>query len=180
MVSGILQAVGHGAGRALRAVHAQLTRASTRFLDQPERAASVAQFHRVGPGESIADIASKYGVSTASLLLHNGLRWRSTLVAGQIITITTGPAGCRSRKRDEPTELHYRVVRENERLTDIARELRVCTRILLRANGFSGESSLYPGLRLVVPTSTNPSDTGEVPSVGAVAEFRQSRLEASR
>lgn len=69
--------------------------------DSSTRAASSGSFtalastpttYRVVSGDTVSSIASKHGLSTASVLALNGLGWKSLIFPGQILVLTNTPA----------------------------------------------------------------------------------------
>src|SRR5690606_15024046 len=48
--------------------------------------------HTVAPGDTVASIAARYGIATASVLAANGLGWKSQIFPGQELKLTTTPS----------------------------------------------------------------------------------------
>lgn len=125
--------------------------------------------YRVKPGDSAASIASAHGISTASLLVRNGLRLRDDLEPGSVLVVERGRGGCRSAAALDPVAIEHHTVGRDESVDALCTRFGVGRRVLLAANGFSTGACITPGITIVVPSSTDPRDTGEVPVVGAPA-----------
>ena len=93
--------------------------------------------HRVRRGETLSELADKYGTSVSSIRSLNGIRG-STIRVGQSLRIgaTRGAS-----------VVH--VVRRGENLTTIARRYGTTVTRIRSANGISG-SRIYPGQRLTI------------------------------
>jgi len=130
-------------------------------------AAAAAVRHTLAPpatytvveGDSIADIAQRYGLSTASLLALNGLSWSTTLHAGQVLKLTH--AGAIEPVVPEPpvvTAEQRHIVASGESIAAIAERYGVDPGVLLSVNGLGWSSIIYPGQVIVIP---DPSATIE-------------------
>lgn len=103
----------------------------------------------VDPGDSVVDIAARYGVSTASVLALNGLGWHAQLRPGE--TVLVKPAPATSRPQAVAAELHRHRVANGETVSRIAERHGVSTAAVLLANGLSRGSSVRAGQQLVIP-----------------------------
>ena len=96
--------------------------------------------HTVRRGESLYSIARRYGTGVAELKRINGLS--SNLIhPGQTLNVNAGSASGGEQYR----------VRRGDTLSQIADAHSVSLGILLRANGLSSRSTIYPGQTLVIP-----------------------------
>jgi len=96
--------------------------------------------HTVRRGESLWKLASRYGTTVDRIKKDNGLR-NDRLYVNQRLRINTGiPEG----------SLTYSV-RRGDTVGKIARAHRVSINSVLRANGLSSSSKIYPGQALVIP-----------------------------
>jgi membrane-bound lytic murein transglycosylase D len=112
-------------------------RASTRTYNKGE---PVNLTHTVRRGDSLWRLASRYGTTVDRIKRDNGLR-SDRLTVGQKLRINNGvPEGA----------LTY-AVRRGDTLGKIARAHRVSLNSVLRANGLSTRSTIYPGQVLVIP-----------------------------
>jgi membrane-bound lytic murein transglycosylase D len=108
-------------------------------LQAPEggSASAEATTYRVRRGDTIGEIAQRYGVSTRDVMAWNGLS-SSTIRPGQQITIYSGANGPRTH-----------VVQRGQNLSVIAQVHGITVQQLRRWNDLSS-SNIYPGQRLVV------------------------------
>ncbi len=91
-------------------------------------------------GDSLWKLASRYGTTVDRIKRDNGLR-SDRLYVGQRLRINTGiPPGSRTYS-----------VRRGDTVGKIARAHRVSINSVLRANGLSRSSTIYPGQVLIIP-----------------------------
>jgi len=96
--------------------------------------------HTVRAGESLYSIARRYRTTVDRLRRDNHLR--SNLIhPGQKLKVATAPQG----------NLKKYTVRRGDTLGKIAKRHHVSLKALLRANGISSRSRIYPGQVLVIP-----------------------------
>jgi membrane-bound lytic murein transglycosylase D len=96
--------------------------------------------HRVSQGDSLWKLASHYGTTVDRIKQDNSLRG-DQLAVGQRLTIRSGnTAGARSYK-----------VRRGDTIGRIAQAENVSIDRLLRANGLSRSSTIYPGQVIELP-----------------------------
>ena len=110
--------------------------------------------HRVSPGDTLSDIALKYGSSVAALQRVNRLRG-SLIRAGQTLVVPRGVKGptVASPRVLSRNGTHY-TVRSGDSLWAIARHLKIKLRDLRAWNGLDTQAVLQPGQRLVISTDT--------------------------
>jgi membrane-bound lytic murein transglycosylase D len=96
--------------------------------------------HTVRRGESLYSIARRYGTGVAELKRVNGLS-SNLIYPGQKLEIHSGGTAGSGRYQ----------VRRGDTLSRIADSHRVSLTALLRANGLSTRSTIYPGQVLVIP-----------------------------
>jgi len=103
-------------------------------------AGSITAKHTVARGDNLWKLASRYGTTVDRIKSDNGLRGEQ-LIIGQRLTIQTGtPAGSRSY-----------VVRRGDTIGRIAQAQKVPIDSILRSNGLSRSSTIYPGQVLRIP-----------------------------
>jgi len=96
--------------------------------------------HSVRRGDSLWKLASRYGTTVDRIKRDNGLR-NDRLHVGQRLRISTGiPEGSRTY-----------AVRRGDTVGKIAKAHRVSVNSMLRANGLSNRSKIYPGQTLIIP-----------------------------
>jgi membrane-bound lytic murein transglycosylase D len=96
--------------------------------------------HTVRRGDSLWKLASRYGTTVDRIKRDNGLR-NDKLYVGQKLKIKSGA---------REGSLTY-AVRRGDTIGKIAKTHRVSLNAVLRANGLSSRSTIYPGQVLVIP-----------------------------
>jgi membrane-bound lytic murein transglycosylase D len=118
------------------------TRIPETMLREPEPTNSRPLTHIVRRGETLSGIASRYGVTQASLRSANNLSSNGSIRAGQKLTVTAG-APARS------TRTH--VVRAGETVGEIAERYGIGQSVLIRENGLGRNATIRVGQRLRIP-----------------------------
>ncbi len=110
--------------------------------------------HVVRSGETLWEIARRYGVEMTALARVNSLSLKSTLQVGQRLVIT--PAGAVTTPAPSgPPGLTHRV-QEGESLWDIARKYGVEVEDLVRANRLKDPDQLQVRQELLIPRTGTP------------------------
>ena len=131
--------------------------------------ASIPATYTVKAGDTISEIAARFGVSTASVLGVNGLGWKSLIFPGQVIrltgtTMTTSTVGTR------PTRY---TIKRGDTISGIAERYGLTTQALLTLNKLSRTSIIYPGQVILLSGSSiaitpvsnvTPIEAGDPPS----------------
>jgi LysM repeat protein len=135
------------AGAALRHSTGSLARAT----------AAAPPTYVVQTGDTVSDIAMRYGLSTASVLAHNGLSWSSLIFPGQVLKLTNGdPLPTESASPDLGEPGRYTIV-AGDTISGIAERFGVSTLSILTANGLGWSSIIYPGQSLAIPGVLDPN-----------------------
>ena len=104
----------------------------------------------VQPGDTVSDVAERFGLPTAVVLARNGLSWKSTIFPGQVLSL--GADGVKRAGR--PAVLVdgglYSIAR-GDTLSSVAQRFGVSVRSILERNGLSPASIIYPGQKIVIP-----------------------------
>ena len=111
----------------------------------------------VRDGDTLSEIAARYGVTTGQLVAANAIDEPNRIHTGQRLVV---PSIATSSPSTGPSRLH--VVRSGESFWSIAHENGITVRSLAAANGRSTSSVLHTGDRLVVPAGA--ADTSGVPA----------------
>jgi LysM repeat protein len=129
-------------------------------------------------GDTISGIASRYGVTTQSLLTLNGLTAASIIYPGQVIQLSGSSIAIEnvsnvepiSEKGDPPStpptsappaapSTTY-TIRSGDTITSIAAKFGLTVDILLSANGLSRTSVIYAGRTLTIPGGSVSNQDG--------------------
>ncbi len=167
-------------GSTLKQLVAEKAAAATVAAAQADavRAAAVAaapSSYTVRSGDTVAAIAQRFGVSTASVLALNGLGWKSLIFPGQVLRIgTAAPTAAAPAPAPAPVAPQaagrYTIVK-GDTISGIAARHGVSTRNLLAANGLVASSIIYPGQAIAIPGTAAAAVT-PVSSVTPVDESR--------
>ena len=116
----------------------------------------------VQAGDTVGDVAARYGLSTASFIALNGLNWRSTLTEGDrlLVRAPRHAAPPATPATPVPPERIHRV-QAGETLAAIAARHGVGVAALLLANGLSRGAEPLPGTVLTLPGAVR-RPTGDV------------------
>jgi membrane-bound lytic murein transglycosylase D len=134
--------------------HARLVADKIAALPEWTRPVPEYTTHRVRSGETLSSIAARYGTSVNAIVRANSLRSANRLSVGQRLRIPgRGVRFASSLSAGGSTSAdgkRYRVAR-GDTLGAIADAQGVNLTALLRANGLSRSSTIYPGQWLVIP-----------------------------
>jgi LysM repeat protein len=143
--------------------------------------------YTVQPGDTLASIARKFGVSTASLQQANGIRNADQIWVGQKLVIPGGASGSNpspakptakpsasqptpgptAEAPAQPPAQVIHVVRAGETLSQIAKRYGVSVDALVSENGLGSPDMIRVGMRLIIP-GKGGATTG---SVGRATKF---------
>ena len=105
--------------------------------------------HVVKPGETLSDIAARYGVSLNRLMQLNGIKDPDLVTAGTVLTVP-GAAGSGSAPSGGGGRGSY-TVKPGETLSEIADRLGTTVQRLIELNSIRNPDMVTEGTRLVVP-----------------------------
>ncbi|MCU1569293.1 MAG: lipoprotein [Naasia sp.] len=106
--------------------------------------------YTVAEGDTVSDIAGRYGLSTASVLTLNGLSWKSLIFPGQVLSLNT--ASTAVIPADSPL-VRY-TISEGDTISGVAGSYGVDTDAVLTANGLGRDSIIFPGQSIVLPVDS--------------------------
>lgn len=112
----------------------------------PEAHAGV---HKVGSGQTLSQIATRYGASMSALMRHNGIRNPDMVRQGQLLSIPEG-SGARRFASVSPRYIRHRVQR-GQTLSQIAERYGTSVGVLQRQNGIRNPRRLRVGQIVKVP-----------------------------
>ena len=113
-------------------------------------AASAAPTHLIQPGETLSEIAARYGTTVRALAELNKLANPDVILAGQRLRLS----------QPNETALRHRV-RPGETVSGIARQYGVSVEAIVAANGLADPDFVLAGRELVIPSVAGASSPGE-------------------
>jgi LysM repeat protein len=111
-------------------------------------AAEGALVHEVQSGETVSEIADRYGVSTTSVLKQNKMDSRARIFPGQQLLVP----GASGRASAGQAIVHE--VEPGETVYSIARKYSASWKEVLRANDLSETDRIFPGQKLTIAAGT--------------------------
>jgi LysM repeat protein len=148
-----LRIPGGGGSRSDDSERSVATRSTTSRPSSPEisSSAGAVSIYTVRRGDTVAKIASKYGVSVASILRANGLSTRSRIYPGQKLHVGGGAGASTSTKSGRSsTDVATYTVRSGDTLGKIAKRFGTSVSEILALNGLRANSVIRPGDRIRV------------------------------
>jgi len=129
--------------------------------------------HTIRKGETLGEIAKKYGVTASSLATHNGISNPNRVKVGQKINIPT-----------KSVTVTY-TVRPGDTLSGIAKKHNTTTSSIARANGISDPRKLKPGqkLKIIKGSSSGSKSTKSKPAdipADTLSKINRPRIRRSR
>ncbi|HWH98672.1 MAG TPA: LysM peptidoglycan-binding domain-containing protein [Pseudolysinimonas sp.] len=109
--------------------------------------------YTVQAGDTVASIASRHGLSTASVLALNGLGWKSLIFPGQVLKLAPGASVAPTPAREGG---RYTIAR-GDTISRIAARFGVPVQAVLSLNGLSWSSIIYPGQTISIPAVPAPA-----------------------
>jgi lipoprotein-anchoring transpeptidase ErfK/SrfK len=121
------------------------------------------RYHTVRWGDTLADIAYRYGTSVRAIMSANGLRSATHIVTGWSLLIPGSSTPGASTSTSSRSRIHY--VKYGETLADIAYRYGSNIWAIARASGLSSINNIVTGQRLLIPGSGSapapaPAPTG--------------------
>ena len=147
-----------------------------RYAAIPESEKTVWAHHKVRSGETLSEIALRYGTSVSMLTSSNKLRSAHRLSIGQELIIPVSPSSAKklAQRKNVPATTasrassRYVVIKKGDTLSKIAEKNGVGLESLLLANGLKRGSVIKPGMRLKLPVGKSKTfytvRSGDTPS----------------
>ncbi|MFT4211069.1 MAG: LysM peptidoglycan-binding domain-containing protein, partial [Microbacterium sp.] len=127
----------------------------------PRTAETPPATYTVVAGDTVSDIAARFGLRTQDVLTANGLGWSSIIQPGQVLALTatdTVAQAATAVSAASVTASHTVVA--GDTVSAIAAAGGTTVAAVLAANGLSWDSIIYPGQVLAVPTSDGTAALG--------------------
>ena len=138
--------------------------------------------HTVVPGDTVYDIATRYGLRTADVLAWSGLTRDSILHPGDVLQLQpaapVAPAVPAAPAPAAPVSAH--TVQSGDTISAIAARNGTTTQALLAANGLTWDSIIYPGQTIVVPTGAVAASAAPAAAAPAPAPAPGLELDAEQ
>ncbi|GHF10220.1 LysM peptidoglycan-binding domain-containing protein [Pseudolysinimonas yzui] len=115
--------------------------------------AAAATSYTVQAGDTVAAIAGRHGLSTASVLALNGLGWKSLIFPGQVLKLAPGATVAPTSTQEGG---RYTIAR-GDTISRIAARFGVPVESVLSANGLGWSSIIYPGQTIAIPAVAAPA-----------------------
>ena len=126
----------------------------------------------VQPGDTLSEVALKYGMTVAQLQAVNGIADPNRIFAGQRLRLTAPAAAAAAAPTAIGGDLVHVVVR-GQTLTGIARQYGSTIAAIVQANGIANPSFLRVGQRLTIPGVASPPAAASAPaSIASLAAAR--------
>ncbi|HEY4268052.1 MAG TPA: LysM peptidoglycan-binding domain-containing protein [Galbitalea sp.] len=146
---------------AARSTSGATVSTGTSAVDSTISTAAVAApaHYTVRHGDTVSEIAGRYGLSTASVLALNGLSWKSVIFPGQVLKLTKTGATAPIKAATPPaksapvtsTGSASYTIKSGDTVTSIAKHFGVSVQAILTANHLTATSIIYAGRKLVIP-----------------------------
>ena len=155
-------------GKTLRDAVATVRTSVTAPETSAIAAADAPATYRVVAGDTVSGIATRFGLSTASVLALNGLGWSSLIFPGQELKLTTsGPV--QSAPQEAPVSSGRYTIVAGDTISAIAARFGVSTQSVLTANGLGWSSIIYPGQSIAIPGLIGPDGAQDIAAEEAPA-----------
>ncbi len=115
---------------------------------------SLAFAHIVAPGETLSDIADRYGVSVDDLARENGIENPDLIYAGEEIHVGEASAATIPVSHHSAVPYATHVVEEGDTLTAIAARYAVSMDAIAEANGIEDANQIFISQVLTIPGGT--------------------------
>ena len=134
-------------------------------------------FHVVQAGETLANIANRYGLTADQLAQLNNIADPNRIQRGQTLTILALPPEALTQPEAQTavaladiTNATAYTVQQGETLAEIAQRFNITWPAIVQANSITDPNTIQPGQMLVIPNANSVVDLGIIdPSLAPVA-----------
>ena len=128
--------------------------------------ASALSSYTVQAGDTVAAIAGRHGLSTASVLALNGLGWKSLIFPGQVLKLSPGATTAAVVTHEGG---RYTIVK-GDTISRVAARFGVSVESVLSANGLAWSSIIYPGQTIAIPAAAPAAAPASEPRIELVSD----------
>ena len=114
---------------------------------KPGPAPSVPKEYTVRPGDTLSEIAARFGTTVSRLAALNGIADPDKIYVGQVLRLTGSPS------QDQTVY----TVKAGDTLSGIAARFGTTYQVLAQINGISDPDRIYPGQTLRIPSGAQAS-----------------------
>jgi len=111
--------------------------------------------YAVQSGDTVSDIADRFGIPTPAVLALNGLGWNALVHEGQILKLSAEPTKKRQASPARVVNEGY-LVQNGETASEIADRLGISTEALLGHNNLTPDTVIYAGQFIALPGVIKP------------------------
>ncbi|RNE59436.1 LysM domain-containing protein [Cryobacterium tepidiphilum] len=123
--------------------------------------------YTVVEGDTVADVAARFGLPTASVLAMNGLGWSTLIFPGQTLVLAdAAPEPVAAPAAAGAGVTH--TVASGDTVSGIADAYGVSTAAVLAANGLDESSTIFPGQSIIVPDGVTAAAESAAPLPSSV------------
>lgn len=137
--------------------------------DSATKATKAAGSHTVAAGDTVWDLARRYGTTVSAIIAANGLDSRAIIRDGQRLTIPGGgvatPVSSTTTKASTAGALRH-TVKGGDTVWDLARRYGTSVSSIVRANNLDSRAIIRAGQKLTIPGATA---VGDAPASAASA-----------
>jgi len=145
-----------------------------RFTQENFIAAKTApKTYKVKSGDTLGHIALKHDVSLSNLLKWNGLKASSTIYPGDVLKLGSSgssSSSARSTSSSSTSSSGTYTIKAGDTLSGIAAKQGVSLSTLLKANGLSMSSIIYPGQKLKLSGSSSQTSSSSKSASSSAAQ----------
>ncbi|MFW7415289.1 LysM peptidoglycan-binding domain-containing protein [Demequina sp. SO4-18] len=114
--------------------------------------------HTVAAGDTVWDLARRYGTTVSALVAVNGLDARAVIREGQSLTVPGGGAASPVSATSAPTGTARHTVGAGDTVWDLARRFGTSVSSIVSANGLDSRAVIREGQTLTIPGATAVGD----------------------